>query len=419
MIQLSNNCRVGKMSVFPSNWESQKANKKLVWKISYWFFDDNLGTKRRKIIKGFHRYETLLEKQEAVQEALEIEMENLQKKGMNEIRQTFLTDTSEISPRTPFLKALEYSLKSHSGDRDTKIDITSSLKYFSIAASNLRFDRLPVGEVEKRHIKFILDDMANIKTYINKQGKEVLKVWNERMFNHTRAIVSLLFGPLVEVDAVKLNPVAGVKKKTKLKKIRQVPTESDRVILNTLIKENHYSFYRFIQIFHHCGGRIKELLAVKRKDVAIDFSHKDPSKHLQEYKITVKKGGKYEEVIRPIKDKPLPYWQEIMNLAENSDQYLFSAGLVPGYNGGKPIRREQVTRRWNLHLKKKYGITADFYSLKHLNVTEMMDILRDEKEVAKITGHEVAKPDNTMAIVYDMNNKKRKDDLLKSVNNQL
>lgn len=407
------------MSVFPSNWESQKANKNLIWKISYWFFDDNLGTKRRKIIKGFHRYETLLEKQEAVQETLDSEMENLQKKGMNEIRQTYSVDTSEISPRTPLLPALEYSLKTHSGDRDTKIDITSSLKYFSIAAKTLKYDMLPVGEVRKKHIKFILDEMGNIKTYLNKQGKEVPKVWNERMYNHTRAIVSLLFGPLVEVDAVELNPVAGVKKKTKLKKIRQLPTEKDREILRTVIKESHYSFYRFIQIFHHSGGRIKELLAVKKKDVNIDLTHINPAKHTQEYKITVKKGGKYQEVMRLIKDTSLPYWQEIIKLAENNDQYLFSAGLLPGYNGGKPIRREQVTRRWNIHLKKKYGITADFYSLKHLNVTEMMDIVRDEKEVAKLTGHTVEKEDNTMAKVYDMNNKRRKDDLLKSVNNQL
>lgn len=357
MISLPQNCRVGKISVFPKNWETKKANINSVWYVSYWFFDDNLGKKRRKIIKGMNRFSTLHEKQNFVREAIENEKELLLKKGMNEISKTYLPDTGEISPHTTFITALEYSLKTHHGDPDTKIDIRCSLKYITQAAKTLGYDRLPIGEVRKKHIKFILDEMANIKTYTNKKGKEVPKVWNDRMFNHTRANLSLLFGPLVEIDAVELNPVAGIKKRTKLKKIREVLSLKERTSVKTL-KENFYPFFRFIQIFFHSGVRIKELLRVRKKDVNIDLQH---------YKITVKKGGRYEEVIRIIKTIALPYWKEILDLGTN-DQILFSRKLLPGPD---PIRRDQLTRRWQVHVKDKLGIIADLYSLKHSNLEEI------------------------------------------------
>lgn len=418
MLQLPNNCRAGDFSITPKNWDKPNAPMNVKWKISYWFYDDNLSQRKKIVIERFNRVKTLKDKQKAMHTEIVQEKELLSKKGYNYITGKSFEDEKEISERTSLLKALEYSLKNHHGDTDTKTDIRSSLKYISQAAKTLNYDTLPVGQVDKKHIKFILEEMANIKTYTDKKGNEKPKVWNDRMYNHTRAILSLLFAPLEEIDAVNINPVKGVKKRKKLKKIRQTPTEKDRELLRTL-KEINYPFFRLIQIFHHSGGRMKELLAVKKKDVTIDLSHKNPAKHIQEYKITLKKGNKYEEVMKQIKDIALPYWQEMIALAVDNNQYLISAGLVPGYNGGKPIRREQITRRWNLHVKKKLGITADFYSLKHLNITEMMDIIKDEKEVAKLTAHTVKKDNNTMAKVYDMNNQKRKDDILKSINNPL
>ena len=86
-------------------------------------------------------------------------------------------------------------------------------------------------------------------------------------------------------------------------------------------------------------------------------------------KITVKKGQKLSEEWRTIKTIALPFWVELHAMAEPG-QYIFHKGLNPG-TCDKPIRAEQITRRWRRHVKEKLGITADIYSLKHSNLDEI------------------------------------------------
>jgi integrase len=71
-------------------------------------------------------------------------------------------------------------------------------------------------------------------------------------------------------------------------------------------------------------------------------------------------------VIKPIKDIVLPLWNELLAEAKSGD-FLFSKGLIPGLY---PINTDQVTKRWNRHVKKKRNVNCDFYSLKHLNLDE-------------------------------------------------
>ena len=79
----------------------------------------------------------------------------------------------------------------------------------------------------------------------------------------------------------------------------------------------------------------------------------------------------------------MPYWRE--QIGSNISGYVFSVGLLPGT---KKIRDEQVTRRWKRHVKDKLGITADLYSLKHLNTDEMSEQL-SLAEAAKHNSHSI------------------------------
>ena len=128
-----------------------------------------------------------------------------------------------------------------------------------------------------------------------------------------------------------------------------------------------------MQIFFHSGARIKELLAVKVQEVDIKK---------QRFKVLIRKGRNSHEEWRVIKNIALPFWIELLEGAKENE-YIFSIGLNPGE---KQIIREQITRRWNMHVKKKLGITADFYSLKHLNLDEISGAL-DIEAAAMMAGH--------------------------------
>ena len=73
------------------------------------------------------------------------------------------------------------------------------------------------------------------------------------------------------------------------------------------------------------------------------------------------------------------------------EDYVFSKGLKPGSG---QIRADQITRRWRRHVKGKVekgglGVTADFYSLKHLNLDETAAVL-DSKDASAMASHNTA-----------------------------
>ncbi len=128
----------------------------------------------------------------------------------------------------------------------------------------------------------------------------------------------------------------------------------------------------FIQIFFHSGARRTELFSLRIENVYLDKGY---------YQVFVKKGRKKRWVTKVIKEIALPYWRE--QIGDLLSGYVFSVGLLPGNN---PIRPEQVTRRWKRHVKDKLGITADLYSLKHLNTDEISAEL-SLMEAAKHNSH--------------------------------
>lgn len=79
MLQLPNNCRAGKFTVFPKNRNSIKANPKLIWKFYCWFYDDNQKQREKVIIKEMSTLDRLCAKQEAVKSIEELHL--ILKKG--------------------------------------------------------------------------------------------------------------------------------------------------------------------------------------------------------------------------------------------------------------------------------------------------------------------------------------------------
>ncbi|MGC4058191.1 MAG: site-specific integrase [Chitinophagaceae bacterium] len=377
MLKLPNGCSVGKISVYPKDWENGgKSLLKKEWRIDYRFYDPNHRDKYPrgypKRIKGISAEPTLEGRREIVRALLENEQNILLYQGYNPITKTINPPkatakvNTEIDEDTPVIEALEFALSKKKCTETTKADLRSVLRYSSAAMKQLGYDVLQIGNVKRKHIRHVLDVVAQ-----NKGDK-----WTNRTFNYYRAHLSMLWAVLEEYDAVEYNAIEGIKKLPTLQRLRKVLSKSDRIRINDHLKENHYRFWLLVNIFFHAGARRTEICALQAKDINLAD---------QTYRVIVSKGKGPKEVERPIKTVAVWFWkQALMNCAP--DQYIFSEGLTPG---DKPIRPEQFTRRWRRIVKDKkkgLGIDIDFYALKHLNTDEVTELL-DLAAAAKLNSH--------------------------------
>lgn len=312
-------------------------------------------------------------------------MKNLLDSGYNPITELIMGEVEidqNLNENTPVIDALEFVFNKRENN-STKADLKSVLKYTSLAIRHLHLDILKISEIERKHIKFILEYLQKNKV-IEKKGKLNKKTGkynttyyslSDKRSNKYINYLSILFKDIIEYEAIKYNPCQNIRKKTVVHELRKVLTLEERKIINKHLFKNHYTFWRFMQIFFHSGGREVELLNVKAKDV--DISN-------QRYKVLIKKGGIYREVNRIIKNIALPFWIEALKDAPN-EAYLFHKNLTFGI-ADKPIRADQISRRWKIHVKDKLAIEADFYSLKHSNLDEISELLSIQ-DAAKMASH--------------------------------
>ena len=366
---LLNGCSCSEPSVYPANWEKPGVSIKCDWYIQYYFYDPVFKEKYKNgklfILKGgINRLKTLAERKEAVKILLGELNHLLKNEGYNPITKMKLPSFQndyEIEPSTLWIVALEKVKTKIKLEKSTISDMKSCLSKISKATLALRFSTIPISEIRRKHIKIIFEYL---------EANENLSA---HRFNKYRSYLMILFKELLELETIESNPIRDLSKRKTIKKIRELLSDKERQKIDKYLKPNFYAFWRFINIFFHSGARENEMLALQAKNV-------DVEKH--RFKILIKKGTQMREVYRTIKDIALPLWIEILKDA-NREDYLFSVGLKPG---PKKIIREQITRRWNVHVKKKLNIKADFYSLKHLNIDETAAAL-DIKDASVMAGH--------------------------------
>jgi site-specific recombinase XerD len=401
MLQLLNNCQCSQPTVAPKNWKNGPVSLlKKDWYIQYYFRDAAFAHQHPNgkliIVKGMNKYKTLVERRQATQTALDLELDMLTNYQYNPIT-GFRKDTikenneHEISPDTLFFDALHDAFEKMDCGNETKIDIKSILKYVSSTGEQLGYHKLPISQVRRKHIKIILDQVGKM-TSVN---------YTANRYNVYRKYLHRLFEELIQLEAIESNPVKGIAKKTTIKKMRQVLTIKEREAVNKHLKINHYTFWRFCQILFHSGARITELLQIKKSGVDLKT---------QTFQNTIKKGKQHQEVRGTIKDIILFLWAELIKDA-NMNDYIFSKNLSPG---PVSINAKQITIRWRSHVKKKLEITADIYSLKHSNLDETAAIL-DARSASKMAKHT-----NTAITMnhYLIGEKQREHERLKKVDNE-
>jgi len=364
MIQLPNGCYCSELKVNPTNWKTLRATTSKDWYIQYRFYDPTILKNGKiapklKIIKGMNSSKTREDRRSDTQILIDNEL-SLLLSGYNPIT-GIIASEEEINPRIYLLEAMAKALDKLTLEPKTRQGIVGMFRHFETGAKKLRYDMVQIGEIKRKHIRAIFDYLG---------GKNN---WSNNTFNNYRKYMSIIFKELVELEAMEFNPIIGIAKKEVLKKIRTTLTEKERKMVTDHVESKYPTFWNFLQIFFHSGARISELLLIKKEDV--DLKN-------QRFKIVVKKGRSRKEVMKVIKDVALPFWTNSVQNSKDGD-YIFSYDLKPG---ALPITPIQITKRWYRLVKKPLGITADFYSLKHLNLDETAAIL-DLQAAASMAGH--------------------------------
>ena len=391
-IALPNNCSFTQPVIIPKNWDRSGARTDALWSIMYRFHDPAYAAEypegKRIKFRGMNSIKGIADRRHAVRELIKNEIEKLSQ-GFNPITGSMAPSSlmMEIEPGTVILEALTKAhARLHCGAR-TKSEIRKALVYIGKAVARLKYKHIPVSQVKRKHIRFILDQIGQ-----DKGG------WTAANFNHYRAYIKILFNELIEVEATELDPTSHIKKMKATIAIRKTLTLGERKTVDEHLRANYYTFWRFMHIFFHSGARVSELMRLRMDDVDIDG---------QRFKVMVQKGRSNVEEWKTIKDISRPLWEEVCSLP---GEFVFSKGLVPGSTA---ISETQITRRWRRHVKTACGITADFYSLKHSHSSEVVDML----SLREAAAHNSHADESMVARVYDIHRNTRERDRVKGLNN--
>ncbi|WP_028887616.1 tyrosine-type recombinase/integrase [Tenacibaculum ovolyticum] len=398
IISLSSGCSATYPSVIPKNWKTAGKDSLLKdWTI-YYYFEDPLHKKqypkgKRIRTKGMNEFKTLGERREATEILLQGIVDKLVNNHWNPISKNYMQNNDAIDGNKSLLDSLKYYSKIKKASKSYRENIKSMIGFVEVSIYALQLQYKSVNTVTRKDIKAIL-----------RHQQETRDISNYR-YNKIKSQMSSLFVEMVEDEVIEHNPTYGIKKLIVDSRLREILTEEDRKRIHYHLKSNFYTFWRFMMIFYSSGARITEILQVQVKDVNLSKL---------EYKVFIKKGQLHKEVIKPINKNFFYLWAEVINeqntnsIEANPNHYIFSRGLS---KGEKSIRYEQITRRWRVHVKEKLGITADFYSLKHLysdKISEQLDIAHAQK----LNSHT---SDRMMKEHYAVNEKQRTINRLKNV----
>ena len=381
---LTKNCTHSKLIVSPKNWESKRVNIVKPWRITYRFYDPRFTKPKLIVLKGMNAFKNVQERQ--LQTVLIIEKEiKLLKDGYNPFDKILIQKLGFDFDNLTFLDALNLAKSRAIVSQSTISSINYTINKVERTLKKLNWTYLSVKEISRKHIKTILDESSI----------------SADSFNKSRSYLMILFSILCELEIIPINVIRDIKKRKVVKRIRQVLTNEERVVVNKYLQENYPEFHRFLNIFFHSGSRTTELLRVKVSDV--DFEK-------QRFKVLIQKGYEFKEVWKVIKDIALPFWEQLL-INTPKDYFVFSKGLNPGLH---QIKAFQINKRWYRLVKKKLNITADFYSLKHLHTTEVVDLI-GEMEAAKHNSHTSV---SMVKSIYDVKNKSRVNNKIISLQNK-
>lgn len=386
MISLPTGCKYS-IRIYPSNWKLKAADLSLKWYVECHFVDPAYKKEYpvgiyNRIKAGINEPKTHVGRRNIIENLLaqlknlfEVELANpiLGKKTIPEppvvVPEAVVEVAPEViplpklpemplllvSPSTPFLEALEFARTKSRNNAQTVSEMRGMIAKLKTAAIHYNIEHLPIYDIQIVHVSNLLDHILDVQE----------NNWTAKTFNKNKANLSGLFNYLVQKGATPGNPARGVLNLKESDVHRELLTEDQVALIKKHLYDYNRPFYKFMIMFYYSGGRESELSFIKCKDV--DLVH-------QTYKSVVLKGTSRREVKRTIAIEALPYWKEQLAGSSPND-YVFSNGQVPGPTYVSP---EQMGNLWLKNVKIPLGITANFYSLKHLHSGRLVEQLGAE-----------------------------------------
>jgi len=362
------------IKVYPTSWDKRnQSNLNKDWEIRYTYFCSEYPMGKIIRFKGMNHCKSLADKQDCTRMLIEKELFALSK-GFNPIiREYEVFDENMVSPSTPFIQALEISLKSFKGVDSTLNDFENSIKHIKKYSEKLRINHKELGSVTKGDIKQLLMKMSEYG-------------FSNYRVNKTRSHLSRFFAHFVELDIFLVNFIEGIKKlehESSTRNIIRTPAEWKK--FHSISKINYHE-YVFAYIFLFSGSRFTEMAGVRKCDVELEKSI---------FWITHKKGGKHKRTMRPINMEVWKYWKEYCELA-STDEYLFSEFRMPGIN---PVTARTLNEAITRHLRM-VGLKMTGYDLKatFLNLVSKQHGITKAKELA---GHTTERTTRIYAVDYE------------------
>lgn len=398
MIKLSDTCTCSELKVTPADWQNCRSITR-DWQIYYRVYDKAFMDKYPKgkliVIKGMNKYKDLKQRRAFTQDLINDELKDLHA-GYNPISGQEPTiefvAPDEVNKKTSFIEALNHAKGMLRVSQNTlDKEITFVIGQIEAAAGELGYKYIAIWDITLKHLHLICE----------KASYKADKSYSGDKFNRAKKVLRLLYKKLLILEVVPFNlPISLDRQKGAAKKDKLLLTKSDRANIVEYLQKSNPRFLLFIQIFFSSGARLTEMLRVKVKDV--DFTN-------QYITYLVLKGKQYEYKQRPMIDIAVGLWSDAIYGA-HPDDYVWGERLLPGQvAAGKYV----VKMRWQ-RLRKILGIAVGFYALKHTNSTEVAGMIGTEG-VMTLNAESRAMIEK----VYDTKHQKRKDDIIKGVNNPL
>ena len=402
--ELRNGCSRTEVYFSPENYRKLRNNSDLLkdWFVECRFHDPKFKDKYPngfQFRKRTNCFQTITERKAAM-EIYKNDMEILlDKQNYNPITKVFMPcEGGELYRGMDFKSAIETARLKLSGGEKHLRDVKIALNRFVKGIDELNYAFLNVSDIKIWHIKNTLDYLKISPSYYNK----------------FRQYLSDIFKVFLEYGCVDSNPVRDISKKKINPKVRELISMNKLIYIDKFLKEKHYSFYRYRQIFYYSGSRTAELLRIQRKHVNLDK---------QEFLLQIRKGAYYNWVTKPINDAVLNYWKELCKLCESPEDYIFSKKLVPGSVPNSPA---QITKRWNTHVKNNKDIkddegniievAEDFYSFKYMFLDKLDEIQHEGKgSDFNLAQTAASHTSNHTTGIYTVNRKRREVEFLKHV----
>lgn len=273
-------------------------------------------------------------------------------------------------------------------EKHTKEDMQTTVKRCILSAEKLGFDFLPVKDIRRKHLRLILDGCA-----------EFSRQFSANTYNSHRKYLSVLFAELNNAEIVEGNPVKDIPKRKVIVRQREILSDIEFYKVDTFLKEKQYNFWRFFRIFFASGSRISEMMELKKENIFPDKGF---------FIVKIKKGRAAHECKKPINVTVAELWNDLY-LTAKPGEYIFARDLQPG---SVYLPANNITRTWKKLVKDNLGINVDFYALKHLYTTKLVNI-ESEQAAARMNGH----TSTAMVVkIYDVGRDGREMEKLRNVN---